>query len=57
MAGHDGFIEVAGAQGKPVSVYTLAGQLVYQGTASSISMQRGQYLVKVGGTVTSVLVR
>ena len=57
VAGHDGFIEVAGAQGKPVSVYTLAGQLVYQGTASSISMQRGQYLVKVGGTVTSVLVR
>ena len=57
VAGHDGFIEVAGAQGKPVSVYTLAGQLVYQGTASSISVQRGQYLVKVGGTVTSVLVR
>ena len=53
-----GAIEVRGAKGMPVAVYTLAGQLCHQGKGDAVvPAAPGQYLVVVAGETTNVLVK
>lgn len=61
ISGRDGFVLLRGAQGQPVSICTLAGQLVFKGIpatdATTVNLRPGQYVVKVGTQAVSVLVR
>lgn len=50
-----GRIAVSGADGEAAEVYTVGGQLVYRGTASSIPVAgRGVYIVRVAGQTFKV---
>lgn len=58
IAARQGCIEVRGAKGLKVAVYTLAGQLCHKGHGDAlIPVAGGQYLVVVDGVTTNVLVK
>ena len=48
-------IEVSGAEGEPVEVYSLSGQCVYSGMETSIPVEKSIYVVRVAGTVHKVI--
>ena len=54
--GNEGKIIVA-AEGAQVSVYTVAGAKVYEGSKSEIDMAAGVYVVVVDGVATKVIVK
>lgn len=58
--GHNS-IEVSGAAGKPLSVYNVQGQSIYQGTADALTVvtvpATGLYVVVVGDELVKVMVR
>lgn len=53
----EGVIVVEGAEGEPMQVYTVGGQMVYSGKAASISSKAGLYVVRVGNKAYKVVVR
>lgn len=60
IAGGDGRITVTGAEGRPLSVYTVGGMEVAAVTAQpveTVCVPAGMYIVKVGGVVRKVAVR
>ena len=58
IAARQGSIEVSGAKGMTVAVYTLAGQLCFKGKGDAVvPVAAGQYLVVVDGHATNVLVK
>ena len=50
-----GAIEVSGAEGEQVMVYNLSGQCVYSGMETSVSLEKGIYVVRVAGTVHKII--
>lgn len=60
VAGADGYIFVAGAEGRSVRIYSVDGSLKTQltaGAAERIQAQPGMYIVKVGNATYKVLVK
>ena len=58
--GSRGTINIAGAQGNAVTVYTTDGKMFYSGTADSktcVYTPAGIYLVKVGKIAKKVIVK
>ena len=51
----DGTIEVRGADGERVEVYSLSGQCVYSGMETRISVAKGIYIVHFAGTVHKMI--
>ena len=50
-----GAIEVSGAEGERIEVYSLSGQCVYSGMEASVPVKKGIYIVRVAGTVHKVI--
>lgn len=61
ISAREGFIQLHGVKGMPVSVYTTAGMLVYRGTPTTtdatITLRPGQYIVKAADKVSNIIVR
>ena len=53
----EGAIVVEGAEGEPMQVYTVGGQMVYSGKAASVSSKAGLYVVRVGNKAYKVVVK
>lgn len=53
----EGVIVVEGAEGEPMQVYTVGGQMVYSGKAASVSSKAGLYVVRVGNKAYKVVVK
>ncbi len=58
VRGLQGCIEVTNAEGLPVSVYSMTGQLRYSGEGNAvIPVESGIFLVKTGRVMTKIVVR
>ncbi len=60
VTGQNGYIQISGAYGKVVNVYTVGGQNIASRTAKdteSVSVPEGMYIVKVGGKAYKVTVK
>lgn len=60
VTGQNGYIQISGAYGKAVNVYTVGGQNIASRTAKnteSVSVPAGMYIVKVGGKAYKVTVK